>query len=155
MHLAKLCRGGWNEKIYGQYYLPVGSESCSNPRLGADASTLHHSYDRRPDRRDSNRYDSRNYRNQGYSAGAYDNSGYRNDVYNNSAYQNNAYPYSGYSNGSVWQQHRDKITTAGGAVAGALLGGLAGGKRGAIIGAVAGGGAAALYTYKIRNRYRY
>jgi hypothetical protein len=53
---------------------------------------------------------------------------------------------------SVWEKHRDKITTAGGAVAGAVIGGLAGGKKGAIIGAIAGGGAAALYTYKIRNK---
>ena len=58
---------------------------------------------------------------------------------------------------SVWDKHRDKLTTAGGAVAGALLGGIAGGKKGAVIGAIAGGGAAALYTYKIRDkegRYR-
>jgi len=55
---------------------------------------------------------------------------------------------------SVWDKHRDKITTAGGAVAGAVIGGLAGGKKGAIIGAIAGGGAAALYTYKIRNKDR-
>ena len=55
---------------------------------------------------------------------------------------------------SVWDKHRDKITTAGGAVAGAVLGGLVGGKKGAIIGAIAGGGGAALYTYKIRDKYR-
>jgi len=51
----------------------------------------------------------------------------------------------------LWNQ--DKITTAGGAVAGALLGGLIGGKKGAAIGAVTGGAGAAVYTYKIRNRY--
>ena len=60
---------------------------------------------------------------------------------------------------SVWDRHRDKITTAAGAGAGALLGALAGGKKGAIIGAIAGGGGAALYTYGIRDknndRYRY
>lgn len=60
---------------------------------------------------------------------------------------------------SVWDRHRDKITTAGGAGAGALIGAIVGGKKGAIIGAIAGGGGAALYTYKIRDnnrdRYRY
>ncbi|HET6851798.1 MAG TPA: hypothetical protein VFH46_05705 [Pyrinomonadaceae bacterium] len=55
---------------------------------------------------------------------------------------------------SVWDQHRDKITTAAGAGGGALLGGLIGGKKGAIIGAIAGGGGAALYTYKIRDDRR-
>lgn len=53
---------------------------------------------------------------------------------------------------SVWQKHRDKITTAGGAVGGALLGGLIGGKKGAAIGAITGGAGAAVYTYKIRNK---
>jgi uncharacterized membrane protein len=56
---------------------------------------------------------------------------------------------------SVWQKHRDKITTAGGAVGGAVLGGLVGGKKGALIGAVTGGAGAALYTYKIRERRTY
>ena len=55
---------------------------------------------------------------------------------------------------SIWEKHRDKLTTAGGAVAGAVIGGLAGGKKGAIIGAIAGGGGAAVYTYKIRNKDR-
>ena len=55
---------------------------------------------------------------------------------------------------AVWDQHRDKITTAAGAGGGALLGGLIGGKKGAIIGAIAGGGGAALYTYKIRDDRR-
>ena len=57
-----------------------------------------------------------------------------------------------YNNRSIWEKHQDKLTTAGGAVAGALLGGVIGGKKGAIIGAVAGGAGAAVYTYKIRNR---
>lgn len=62
-------------------------------------------------------------------------------------------------NRSVWDRHRDKITTAAGAGAGALLGAAVGGKKGAIIGAIVGGGGAALYTYGIRDdnndRYRY
>jgi outer membrane lipoprotein SlyB len=62
--------------------------------------------------------------------------------------------YYGYDNRSVWDKHRDKITTGAGALGGALLGGLVGGKKGAIIGALAGGGGAALYTYKIRNNNR-
>ncbi|MGA9996680.1 MAG: hypothetical protein WBP93_14780 [Pyrinomonadaceae bacterium] len=57
-------------------------------------------------------------------------------------------------NRSIWDKHRDKITTAGGALAGAVLGGVIGGKKGAIIGAIAGGGGAAVYTYKIRNKDR-
>lgn len=56
---------------------------------------------------------------------------------------------------SVWEKHRDKITTAGGAAGGAILGGLVGGKKGALIGAIAGGGGAAVYTYKIRKKDRY
>ena len=60
---------------------------------------------------------------------------------------------------SVWDRHRDKITTAAGAGAGALLGGIVGGKKGAILGAIVGGGGAAVYTYGIRDkhddRYRY
>ena len=55
---------------------------------------------------------------------------------------------------SVWDKHRDKITTAGGAVGGAVLGGLIGGKKGAIIGAITGGAGAAVYTYKIRDKGR-
>jgi hypothetical protein len=55
---------------------------------------------------------------------------------------------------SFWQKHRDKLTTAGGALAGAAIGGAAGGKKGAVIGALGGGGAAAVYTYGIRKRRR-
>lgn len=55
---------------------------------------------------------------------------------------------------SFWEKHRDKITTAGGVVGGAILGRLIGGKKGAAIGAIAGGGGAAIYTYKIRNKDR-
>jgi hypothetical protein len=55
---------------------------------------------------------------------------------------------------SFWQKHRDKLTTAGGAGAGALVGGIAGGGKGAAIGALVGGGGAAVYTYGIRKRRR-
>jgi hypothetical protein len=113
--------------------IPAGAQTRSrsiNNRTG---------YDRRYDQRNDN--------------------GNRNDVYRgdrnrNDVYRNNDYRYDNYRNRSVWDQHRDKLTTAGGAVAGALLGGLAGGKKGAIIGALAGGGGAALYTYKLRNKDR-
>ena len=64
------------------------------------------------------------------------------------------YDYERNRERSVWDQHRDKITTAGGAVGGALLGGLVGGKKGALIGAITGGGGAAIYTYKIREKNR-
>jgi hypothetical protein len=68
-------------------------------------------------------------------------------------YRNDDYIYD--DNDSFWDQHRDKITTAGGAVGGAILGGLIGGKKGAIIGAITGGAGAAIYTYKIRNKNDY
>jgi len=53
---------------------------------------------------------------------------------------------------TFWQKHRDKLTVAGGAGAGALVGGLIGGKKGAGIGLLAGGGSSALYTYKLRHK---
>jgi len=53
---------------------------------------------------------------------------------------------------SFLEEHRDKVTVAGGTAAGALLGGLVGGKKGAILGALAGAGGSALYTYKLRDR---
>jgi outer membrane lipoprotein SlyB len=62
--------------------------------------------------------------------------------------------YDDYRERSIWDKHRDKITTAGGAVAGAVIGGLVGGKKGAVIGALGGGGGAAIYTYKIRKKDR-
>ena len=55
---------------------------------------------------------------------------------------------------SFWQKHRDKLTTAGGAVGGAIIGGIAGGGKGAAIGALIGGGGAAVYTYGVRKRRR-
>jgi len=65
--------------------------------------------------------------------------------------------YQRWDDRSVWDRHRDKLTTAAGDGAGALIGAAVGGKKGAIIGAIAGGGGAALYTYGIRddNRDRY
>jgi hypothetical protein len=75
---------------------------------------------------------------------------YRRDRVTQSRY----YDYERRDNRSFWEKHRDKITTAGGALGGAILGGLIGGKKGAAIGAIAGGGGAAVYTYKIRNKNR-
>jgi hypothetical protein len=71
------------------------------------------------------------------------------DQYDNRRYRNDNYRYE---DRSVWDKHRDKITTAGGAAGGAILGGLIGGKKGAIIGAISGGAGAAIYTYKIRDK---
>ncbi|MGH9875613.1 MAG: hypothetical protein ACRD9S_24415 [Pyrinomonadaceae bacterium] len=93
--------------------------------------------------RTASRYDSR------YSDSRYRDNAYRTDAYdNNINYDDNYYG----QDRSVWDKHRDKITTAGGAVGGALLGSLIGGKKGAIIGAITGGAGAAVYTYKIRNK---
>jgi hypothetical protein len=72
------------------------------------------------------------------------------DRYAYDRYRTDDYRYE--DDRSIWDKHRDKITTAGGAVGGALLGGLIGGKKGAIIGAITGGAGAAVYTYKIRNK---
>ncbi|MFZ0062171.1 MAG: hypothetical protein WAL47_09050 [Pyrinomonadaceae bacterium] len=72
------------------------------------------------------------------------------DRYDNGRYRNDQYIYE--DDRSIWDKHRDKITTAGGAVGGAVLGGLIGGKKGAIIGAITGGAGAAIYTYKIRDK---
>ena len=57
------------------------------------------------------------------------------------------------SDRSVWDQSRYKITTAAGAGTGAIIGGLINDTRGTIIGAIASVGGAALYTYKIRDKY--
>lgn len=72
------------------------------------------------------------------------------DRYEHGRYRNDQYRYE--DDRSIWDKHRDKITTAGGAVGGAVLGGLIGGKKGAIIGAITGGAGAAIYTYKIRDK---
>lgn len=72
---------------------------------------------------------------------------YRNDVYNSRRYRGRNWD----RNRGFWDEHRDKLTTAIGAGAGAAIGAAAGGKKGAIIGAIVGGGGAALYTYGIRD----
>lgn len=72
--------------------------------------------------------------------------------YDTNVYRNDDYRYG--RQRTVWDKHRDKITTAGGALGGALLGGLIGGKKGAVIGAITGGAGAAIYTYKVRDKYR-
>ena len=74
------------------------------------------------------------------------------DRSDNDRYRTDRYLYE--DDRSIWGKHRDKITTAGGAVGGAVLGGLLGGKKGAIIGAITGGAGAAVYTYKIRDKNR-
>jgi hypothetical protein len=79
--------------------------------------------------------------------------------YDQRVYSGRGYNRDWYDDRSVWDKHRDKITTAAGAGAGAVIGALAGGKKGSIIGAIVGGGGAALYTYGIRDdhndRYGY
>ena len=67
-------------------------------------------------------------------------------------YDRRYYDNGRYDDRSVWDEHRDKITVAGGAGAGAVIGGLAGGTKGAILGALIGAGGSALYTYKVRDR---
>lgn len=117
--------------------LPVAAQTRSRC---ANRSTYNGRYSNRYD----TRYDGR------YRTDTYRGTGYRNDRYD--VYQDDNYVYG--DNRSVWQRHRDKITTAGGAAGGAVIGGLIGGKKGAVIGAITGGAGAAIYTYKIRDRYR-
>ena len=98
-------------------------------------------------RRDSRTYTSRTYDSRTYVSPGYDSRRY----YDNSgSYDNRS--YYGYDNRSFWQKHRDKLTVAIGAGAGAALGAMLGGKRAAVIGAAAGAGSSGLYTYRIRNR---
>jgi hypothetical protein len=53
---------------------------------------------------------------------------------------------------SFVDEHRDKLTVAGGTAVGAVLGALIGGGKGAAIGALVGAGGSALYTYKVRDK---
>ena len=62
--------------------------------------------------------------------------------------------YDGNDDRSFVEEHRDKLTVAGGTAAGAVIGALVGGKKGAVVGALVGAGGSALYTYKIRKRNR-
>src|SRR4051812_46669117 len=76
---------------------------------------------------------------------------YRDDAENTRRYRDR------WDDRSIWDRHRDKLTTAIGAGAGAAVGAGIGGKKGAIIGAIVGGGGAAIYSYGIRdkdNNYR-
>jgi len=115
------------------------------------------SSNRRYDHSSSRGYNNQVYRNNSYQTGVYNNQVFSNGGYGNSVStdpQSGDYGYYG-DNRSIWDRSRDKITTAAGAGGGAIIGSMIGGKRGAIVGAIAGGGAAALYTYKIRDKYRY
>ena len=78
---------------------------------------------------------------------------YRNNSGNRTASNRVYYDYQPKKR-SFWDKHRDKLTVAMGAGAGAAIGGLVGGKKGAAIGALSGGGGSALWTYKLRNRDR-
>ena len=75
---------------------------------------------------------------------------YRNDVYSGRRYNNRYWN----DNRSLWDRHRDKLTTGIGAGAGAVVGAAVGGKKGAVLGALLGGGGAAVYTYGIRDDRR-
>ena len=66
--------------------------------------------------------------------------------YRNYQYSGSRYDGRRWDDRSFWDRHRDKLTTAIGAGAGAAVGAAVGGKKGAIIGAIAGGGGAAIYT---------
>lgn len=59
-----------------------------------------------------------------------------------------------YQKRSFYEKHRDKVNVGIGTGAGAILGGLLGGKKGAVIGALTGAGGGALYTYKIKPKYK-
>ena len=76
---------------------------------------------------------------------------FRNQRLQNDVYSGRRYNGQYWEERSFWDEHRDKLTTAIGAGAGAAVGAAVGGKKGAIIGAIVGGGGAALYTYGIRD----
>ena len=146
--------------------ISVGAQTrarCTNRETSSNRRYDHSSsrgYNNQVYRNDSYRtgvYNNQVYRNGGYGTGVYNNQVYRSSGYGNSVYNDSQYGNTGYygDNRSVWERSRDKITTAAGAGGGAIIGSMIGGTRGAIVGAIAGGGAAALYTYKIRDKYRY
>ena len=122
--------------ILGMMSLPAAAQTRSR---SANRAIYSSRYDGRCDRRTSQQRVSRVQGNR-YDSSRYDD------------YRNDDYRYG--SQRSIWDKHRDKITTAGGAAGGAILGGLIGGKKGAIIGAITGGAGAAVYTYKIRDKNR-
>jgi hypothetical protein len=131
--------------------IPVGAQTrarCANRQTSSN---------RRYDHSSSRGYNNQVYRNDSYRTGVYTNQVSGNGVNGTSVYNDPTYGDNGYygDNRSVWNRSRDKITTAAGAGGGAIIGSMIGGTRGAVVGAIAGGGAAALYTYKIRDKYRY
>ena len=158
MVVAKLLRGGTEAHqmkkltatvicliVLTMGALPLAAQtrnrSCNNRNYNSGRSNI--------------RYDRGTTRNASYYDSRYDNSVYRNDnVYSNDDvyYGNDGSIYN--DNRSVWNKHRDKITAAAGAIGGAAIGGMVGGRKGAIIGAIAGGAGTAIYTYKIRDKYR-
>jgi outer membrane lipoprotein SlyB len=71
-----------------------------------------------------------------------------------SRYSSRSYESRTYSRPSFYKRHRNAINVGVGTGAGALLGAIIGGKKGAAIGALAGAGGSALYTYKIKPKYR-
>ena len=95
----------------------------------------------------------RNHRRTRYRSGYITKARYRRVAYNRGYYVRRTY-YASRARRSFWQRHRDALTLAIGTGGGAGVGALLGGRRGAGIGSLVGLGSSALYTYKLRNRYR-
>src|ERR1044072_9702313 len=57
--------------------------------------------------------------------------------------------YDRYDDRSFVEEHRDKLTVAGGTAAGAVLGALAGGEEGGVLGGVGGAGGARARTHTL------